>query len=115
MVFLTNYDFLEDLVKDGNPFDEPFIKDGICIANRDYIPTAAYVFKFEKDCIWAVYGWTKYKNKAFLKFHKEVEKIMLSFNLPILRVGKYNDFKNHAVSVGELDGHTVYQYVKKVN
>lgn len=115
MVFLTNYDFLENLVKENQAYKHEFIKDGICVANRDYIPTAAYVFKFEKDCIWALYGWTKFKNKDFLKFHKEVEKLMLSFNLPILRVGKKNDFKNHTVPVGKLNGHTVYQYNKKVN
>jgi len=115
MYFLTDYDFLEELVKDGQAINEPFFRNGICLADKPINPNTIYVFRVESDVIWAVYGYTKKKNKAFLKFHKEVEKYMLSFNKPILRTGKNNDFKNHTVPVGKLHGNTVYQYVKKVS
>ncbi|PLY11383.1 MAG: hypothetical protein C0626_02095 [Arcobacter sp.] len=110
MFLLSNYDFLEELVKDGQAIQEPFFKDGFCIADKKVNPNSAYVFIFKDGVIWAKYGWTKHKNKAFLKFHKEVENLIFSFGVPILRIGKNDDFKNHTKYVGILDNQKVFQF-----
>ncbi|AXX87155.1 hypothetical protein AMRN_1419 [Malaciobacter marinus] len=113
MYFLDNYDFLEELVKEGQADpQEPFIKDGFCIADKPSNPNTTYVFMFDSGFIWALYAYTKKKNKAFLKFHKKVEKLMFSFNMPILRIGKNRDYKNHTVPIGKLGNNIVYQFVK---
>lgn len=66
MYLLDNYEFLEELVKEGQAFKhEPFFKNGLCLADNQTEPGTVYVFKFEKDEIWALYGWTKKRIKPF--------------------------------------------------
>lgn len=113
MYLLENYEFLEKLVKEGQAKHEPFYKDGLCLADKEKDPGTVYVFKFEKDEIWALYGWTKKKNKAFLKFHRQVEQFIFSFGLPVLRIGKNQDYRNHTVHIGYLDGIKVYQFERR--
>lgn len=111
MYLLDDYDFLENLVKKGQADEhEPFYKDGLCLADKGINPNTIYVFRFESNCIMAVYGYTKHKNKAFYKFHKEVEKFIFSFNLPVYRIGKNQDYKNHTKFVGFLDNHKLYEF-----
>lgn len=115
MYLLENYDFLEELVKKGQLDNDPFYTDGLALADKPNNPNTVYVFSFHKGHIWAVYVWTKYKNKAFLKFHKQVEALIFKFNMPILRMGKFNDYKNHTKKVGYLDGNPVYEYLRNNN
>lgn len=117
MVILDNYDFLENLVKEGQADkNAPFDKNGIAIADQEQNPNHVFVFTFEDTpkgkIIWAKYGWTRIKNKSFLKFYKSIEKFIFKFNMPILRMGKNHDFANHTKYVGTIDNHEVYQYIR---
>lgn len=111
MILLDDYDFLEPLVKRGQADKKaPFRKGGLCFADNAESPNHVFVFHFDNKLIWATYGYTNAYNKSFLKFYKEVEKFIFSFNMPILRMGANPDFKNHTFSVGFLDGIEIFQY-----
>ncbi len=109
MYLLDNYDFLEPLVIDGFCENSIFRKDLLALADKPINPDSVYVFRFEDGVIWADYAYTRKKNKSFLKFHKEVENFISSFNMPVYRIGKNRDFKNHSKPVGKLENEIVYQ------
>lgn len=111
MIFLDNYDFLEPLVKEGQADKTaPFEKDGLCLADKEKNPNHVFVFHFKDGLIWATYGYTNAYNKSFLKFYREVENFIFSFNMPILRMGANPDFKNHTFSIGFLNDIEIFQY-----
>jgi len=109
---LDDYAFLEELVKEGQMDNDPFYKNGLALADKPVNPNCVYVFSFHGGYIFAVYGWTKHKDKAFLKFHKKIENLMFKFGMPILRMGKNPDFKNHTIPAGEFEGKKVFQFVR---
>lgn len=108
---LEDYSFLQELVKDGqlDP-SKPFLKDGLCFASK--CKSFVYVFHFDKDVIWATYGYAKVKNKSFLKFHKIVSNIMFRYNRPILRIGANNDFKNHTKLFDTVNNIKIYEFIR---
>lgn len=115
MVILKNYDFLENLVKEGQLDKEaPFLKNGFCLADKEKNPCNVFVFHFIDGVIWASYGWTKANNKSFLIFYKEVEEFIFSFGMPILRIGKNKDFANHTKLYKRVDDVEIYQFVRGV-
>jgi len=111
---LDNYEFLEPLVKDGqiDPND-PFVKDGICYANKLVNPDFVYVFKVHETFIDGIYAYARAYNKAFLKFHNEVFKVLFSYNVPVYRIGKNKDFKNHTKLFKTIDNIEIYEFIRK--
>ena len=114
LYILIDYDFLEELVQEGQLYEDIFLKDGLCFANSEHNPDFVYVFHILDDEIWATYGYARVKNKSFLQFHRAVEKIIFAFNKPIYRIGKNNDFKNHTRLNKIIDGVDIYEFIKKV-
>ena len=109
---LDNYDFLEELVRDGqlDP-TQPFLKDGICYADekRHFV----YVFHFYKSEIWATYGYRKYNNKDFLEFHNKIATTLLKTGLPVLRIGKNNDLKKSFKLYKTVDNVPIYRLIER--
>lgn len=113
LYILDDYDFLEELVRSGQlNQNDMFKKDGLCFANKEHNPDFVYVFHFKYGVIWATYGYTKVKNKKFIKFHRAVEEIIYKFNLPILRIGKNPDFKNHTKLFKIVDNIKIYEFIR---
>lgn len=112
ITILEDYSFLEQLIKDGQlKKDDIFRNDGLCFADKD--KNFIYVFHIFNNVIFATYGYAKYKNKKFLKFHNIISSLMFKFNLPILRVGANNDFKNHTKLYKIIDDVKIYQFKKE--
>lgn len=113
MVILKDYDFLWDLVKENQASKiSKFQKDGLCFANKRVNPDFVFVFHFDNNYIWGTYAYiNKSKLKEYYKFISSLEKIIFSFNKPVLRMGKNQDFKNHSKYVGMIDNIPIYQYL----
>lgn len=109
---LDNYDFLKDLVEEGQADKKaPFLKNGLCLANKPKEPNHVFVFHFDENYnIWCSYAWTDKKNKSFYKFMQELYKLMKKFKMPILRYGANDDLKNHTIEYGTLGNYKVYKF-----
>ena len=114
MYLIENYDFLWDLVKNGQADKTaPFLKNGLCLTDDPIETNFVFVFHFDDGFIWATYAYIKAKNKRFYSFFQDLKKIMFSFNLPILRKGANMDFKNHTRAIGkDENGVIIYEFVR---